>query len=273
MSYVWRLGYSAMTHDTMIALGTFALAIPGAFASATDQIQKARKRLAKKRGRVQKPTFSDSHPRWSAALVVLMVCALIAGFWMVFRHPLPASVAATPSAQSLPIPVASPATLPPSATSNSTDLVRMPLTNDQTKQIILTIDSEYHRSHPGSADKAEEVRWINAELRRRGYEFSIRNHPLVSPSSKAPSKVPPANSNPCPPESRTVFSNIYTDASRLPPGVQSTGVLIHGDPCLTFNGTVTNIGTTVGVDIEPSGSAAAPPPSNPKATPTPHEKR
>jgi hypothetical protein len=90
-----------MTHATMLLnLGTFALAIPGAVAATTDQIQKIKKSRAKNGGRVQKPSFSDNHPVWSISLTGLMVVALIAGFWMVFHRPQQPSVAAaTPPTQ------------------------------------------------------------------------------------------------------------------------------------------------------------------------------
>jgi hypothetical protein len=84
-----------MTHETMLNLGTFALAIPGAVANTTDQIQKIKKKLAKKRGRLQKPTFSDSHPVWSGLLSLSMVVALACGFWMVLHPSVAHSTVAT----------------------------------------------------------------------------------------------------------------------------------------------------------------------------------
>jgi hypothetical protein len=71
----------------MLNLATFALAIPGAIANTVDQVQKVRKKLAKKRGRMQKPAFSDSYPVWSKALSLVMIVALIVGFRMVLSPP------------------------------------------------------------------------------------------------------------------------------------------------------------------------------------------
>jgi len=108
-----------MTHATMLNLGTFLLAIPGAIASAADQIQKVKKKLAKKKGRLPKPTFSDSHPMWSGLLTLSMLVALGFGFWMVL-HPFAASTktaATVPALKPVPpssaTPAPSPTTPPP----------------------------------------------------------------------------------------------------------------------------------------------------------------
>jgi len=117
-----------MTLAIVLNLATFALAIPGAIATTTDQIQKVKKKLAKKRGRVQKPAFRDTHPIWSMTLTVLMIVALIAGFWMVF-HPYQNHLALaphTPPQNSTPFPAQAAPIVPPQKLKPETHRIPIP---------------------------------------------------------------------------------------------------------------------------------------------------
>lgn len=110
-----RRTIALMAHATILEWGTFAMAIPGAISNISDQIQKFRKRRAKKKGLMPKPTFSDSHPVWSGGLTALMIGALCVGFWLLFRPPV-APVGSDPIQSSKTIPTIPPAAQPAPST-------------------------------------------------------------------------------------------------------------------------------------------------------------
>jgi len=182
-------------------------------------------------------------PHLLLGLIFGCIVASSIGLWLVIRHP------ASPLAQSQQVPAPSSTAVPRPTTPSS----------EQAQQIIRSLDSDYRRTHAGSDDPTKRVDWINAELKRQGYKFWVTVHPLTV----APATTTRTNSNPCPSGSGIVFNDVYTDASHLPPGSHSTGIFIKGSPCLTVNGTVTGIGTTENVHVEPANPPTLPLQSTP----------